>query len=188
VSTVKLSDFDPKIATTASIVVAVFIVIAAIVTYVVRDSILPLVLDNVYHVSQNIEKDMQHDVASGYSRTFVYNEFDQNPAVATIPQTLLFHYTRSQDAELVLTGNAYDYHGTAPIRVRILVDDVPVATNSPLHRELPIKGTTSMLPKNLFDETTVTENVHVLKIEPERHDGKAVIVLDALVLVSNPQK
>ena len=183
-----VANIDPRVTQAATIAVAVYIVIGSVIAFVTRDTLLTIVLDNVFHVSTNLGHKLQGDVASGYSRTFVFDEFHALPDGAVVPQSLLFHYTRTQDAELVLTGSALNYTGSKPIRVRITVDDVPVATNSDLHRELPIKGTTSKLDRSLFDESIVTENVHVLKVVPEPHEGRALIVLDALVLVSNPPR
>jgi hypothetical protein len=181
-----ISGLDPKTARTASIVVAVAVALSGIVAFISRDTLLPLVLDQVFHVSRNIERSIQKDVASGYARTFVFDDFHDDAIRTKVPQTLLFHYTDRQEATLVLQGSAYDYTGKKPIRVRVLVDDVVIAPQSPLHRELPIKGTLSKLPKSVFDESIVTQDVHVLKIEPETHDDKALIVVEALVLVTNP--
>lgn len=183
-----ISSVDTGLTRAAAIAIAIYLVAGGILGFVTRDTLLPIILDDVFHISKNLGHRLQGDVASGYSKTFVYDEFSAEPNRTDVPQSLLFHYTKSQDAELVLTGSALNYLGKKPIRVKITVDDVPVATNSDLHRELPIKGTTSKLARNLFDETTVTENVHVLKIVPEPHEGKALIVLDALILVSNPPR
>jgi hypothetical protein len=179
---------DPKLTAAASVAVAVYVAIAGVLAFATRDTLLPIVLDDLFHVSANLGHRLQGDVASGYSRTFIFDDYQAQTVGVQIPQSLLFHYTQSQEAELVLTGTAIKYSGRKPLRVKITVDDVLVATNSDLHRELPIKGTTSKLPQNLFDETIITENVHVLKILPEPHEGKALIVLDALVLVSNPPR
>ena len=173
---------------TASVVVALFIVVLSLLLFITKSHALDL-LDKVYNISGHIEARVREDLAENYTRTFVFDDFHSDPINRVVPQTLLFAVSKGQSAHILLTSDV-KHAGAKPIRIEVLVDGttplqflagtfiiVPFPHDKPgIYEELETKKITQ--------EESLPQNFHGLTVQVQPHPGdKALIVINALVSV-----
>jgi hypothetical protein len=168
---------EPKkgtIAQIATIVVACYVALAALIGLIGRNSFTPIIIDEMFGISEHVKKEIMLRVDSGYSRTFVFS-----PGVADDRNQLIFYAEDGQPVKVSINGYS---RGDSDTGFRILVD------NSPWEgvRELPFNSfhmaNINITNKLKFDQPP-QGNLHALKFVPERLEEDSLIVLECLVLV-----
>jgi hypothetical protein len=178
---------DHSVVRYATVVVLVVLAVIGGIMALFRESLVPVLLDNVFqvtqHVSTTIEPELHSyvdqeintdvrrltsNVQSGYTRSFY---FDENTRV---DQSLLFYAKRGQYATLRMRGVS----DPSKLQISIKVD------NSVEIRTIPPPGFNDLTLGKETDEA----GVHTIKITPLNPPLKYNITIDCLVLVTdNPQ-
>jgi hypothetical protein len=174
----------------ASIVVAVFIIIAALVGFFTRDTLLDFLINDVYHVSANIEKRVAADMPVGYGRTFIFDEYNGDSLDKEVPQTLLFALAPSQSSRILLSSNVPKKDSPNAIPIIVTVDGqdrgiFPAGTKFTVpfpNGNKPIFE--SMNNNNITSIEQFPGHAHALSVSLGPHKGYAFVTVDALVEVA----
>jgi len=156
----------------ASIVVACYITVIAVVGFIGRNSFAPKIIDEIFGLSDYVLEEITKKVDSGYSGTFIIT-----PSSTDRVTQLLFFAEREQTVKVTIKGNSL---GSAPNKFRLLIDNKPWGDI----RDLPYTVVHGDITDKLkFDEPGA--NLHVLKLIPEQLGEGSLLVFDCLVLVYN---
>ena len=190
-----LKDFfallDRRTLGAASVVVAVFAVILLIVAFFTRNTLLDWLINDVYNVSGNIEKRVARDISVGYGRTFIFDEYRSDSLSQEVPQTLLFTLAPTQDAKILLNSNVAKRTGSDdPIPIKVMVDSSPIVFTAGTKLEVPFPENRPLLESMDRNRITSQESypghAHALSVILDKHNGKALVTIDALVVVTGP--
>lgn len=175
---INLTEADKRVVTVSSITLVALALCLAGLGSLTKNSFGPIIIDNIFGLSKYVAQQSTKEVDSGYTKTFVFSESQDT----MVTQTLLFYAKPDQDVMLHIDGAS---RGAEREKIQIKVDDVLIADQSGQHRTLPLM-LHDRLP--LSGETELGQDIHSLKILPVNSQVHGLIVIDAIVIVSNPTR
>jgi hypothetical protein len=185
-----LALIDRRTFGTASVVLAVFTVIVLTMFFLTKNTLLDWLINDVYNVSGNIEKRVAKDLAVGYGRTFVFDDYANDSTDREVPQTLLFTLAPTQQAEILLSSTIAKSSGVIRgIPIKVAIDGIPVVFPAGTQLTVPFPNGNKPIFEPLSANTVSVEqypgHAHALSVTTLDHPGeKALITVDALVVVT----
>lgn len=156
----------------ATIVVACFSVIVALIGFIGRNSFAPKIIDEIFGLSPYVLTELTKRVDSGYSGTFIFapNSREKN--------TQLFFAEKGQTVKLTINSNSI---GSKKSKFKAYIDGELWGGI----RELPFNLVHGDVTDELKFDREPGGNIHALRFVPDQLEEDALVIIECLVLVYN---
>jgi hypothetical protein len=164
------NDNKKRISLIASIVVACYIALVAVIGFIGKNSFTPKIIDSMFGITDYVFSQLTKRVDSGYSKTFIFAPGSHSD------NFLRFYAEEGQSVKMTIVAHAVS---TEPLSFRVIIDGRP--WGSP--RSIPFEIVHGTITKLLHFDIEPGGNLHTLSFVPDNLKQDSIVVIECLILV-----